>query len=75
MPPPHSPTFLTLFQVRPATVSRLLELSHKLGLRDEVAHDAVLLTDRTASQGKQVSGRGGDGGEDDEKIIKSGISV
>ena len=41
-------------QVRPTAISRLLEMSHQLGLRDEVAHDAVLLTDRTASQGKQV---------------------
>ncbi len=37
-------------QQRPVLISRLLDLSSKLGLRDEVVHDAVLLMDRTASQ-------------------------
>ncbi len=41
-------------QQRPALISRLLDVSSKLGLRDEVVHDAVLLMDRTASQAKQV---------------------
>ncbi len=39
---------------RPSLVSRLLEVSHKLGVRDEVVHDAVQLMDRAASQAKQV---------------------
>ncbi|PNW74754.1 hypothetical protein CHLRE_12g511400v5 [Chlamydomonas reinhardtii] len=42
-------------QQRPVLISRLLDLSSKLGLRDEVVHDAVLLMDRTASQAKQVA--------------------
>ncbi|PNH00361.1 hypothetical protein TSOC_013822, partial [Tetrabaena socialis] len=42
-------------QQRPVLISRLLDLSSKLTLRDEVVHDAVLLMDRTASQAKQVS--------------------
>ncbi|GIL47655.1 hypothetical protein Vafri_4418 [Volvox africanus] len=41
-------------QQRPVLISRLLDLSSKLSLRDEVVHDAVLLMDRTASQAKQV---------------------
>lgn len=41
-------------QQRPVLISRLLDLSSKLGLRDEVVHDAVLLMDRTTSQAKQV---------------------
>ncbi|GAX79992.1 hypothetical protein CEUSTIGMA_g7432.t1 [Chlamydomonas eustigma] len=40
---------------RPACISRMLEISHDLGLRDEVVHDAVLLTDRTASRASQLS--------------------
>lgn len=39
---------------RPALISRLLDISSKLSLRDEVVHDSVLLLDRTASQAKQV---------------------
>ena len=43
-------------QERSALISRLLDVSNKLGLRDEVVHDAVLLMDRTASEAKQVGG-------------------
>jgi len=49
--PNMSPAYI---QQRPTLISRLLEISHKLGMRDEVVHDAVLLMDRTASQAKQV---------------------
>lgn len=41
-------------QQRPNLISRLLDLSSKFGLRDEIVHDAVLLMDRTASQAQQV---------------------
>ncbi len=44
---------------RPVLISRLLDLSSKLGLRDEVVHDAVLLLDRTASQVRRGSGGSG----------------
>eukprot|EP00798_Chlamydomonas_sp_ICE-L_P016767 gene16767-23042_t len=48
--PNMSPAFI---QQRPTLISRLLDISSRLGLRDEVVHDAVLLMDRTASQAKQ----------------------
>ena len=41
-------------QQRPHLISRLLDLSSKFGLRDEVVHDAVLLVDRTASQAQRA---------------------
>lgn len=36
-------------QQRPALISRMLDFSSRLALKDEVVHDAVLLLDRTAS--------------------------
>lgn len=41
-------------QQRPALISRMLDFSSRLGLKDEVVHDAVLLLDRTASTATQM---------------------
>lgn len=41
-------------QERASLVSHILDVSNKLGLRDEIVHDAVLLMDRTASEAQQV---------------------
>lgn len=42
-------------QQRSALVSQLLDFSSRLGLRDEVVHDAVLLMDRTVGSATGVS--------------------
>ena len=47
--PNMSPAYI---QQRPGLISRLLDYSSKLGLRDEVVHDAVLLMVRQGRKGR-----------------------